>query len=859
MTPTPPSTSSSVGAHSPEGQYRVVRKRNRVPLSCAPCRQRKLKCNRSHPCENCIKRGDASSCTYAQPGSRKKSSPQSSSTSPDDMQNRIDRLENLVLSLMTNGSQAAGPAAAVAALSRHNSVESGQNYQDLELDDDVDGHNEESDTEAVTKSFGIMKVDNNKSMYISEAHWASVLNDIAEVRQFFQNSRKQYEEQAQKIQATKPEADTTTMLLFGSVKAPSKSEILASFPSRYITDMLIARFFNNRGHGPGAYVLHVPSFQKDYNEHWKDPSASCPVWIGMLYAMMRLAMLSYYHDGEEPPEFKGKSLDMSKSFRHLMCQCLILADYTKPYPYLIETLVLHMHADFSETKEANVRVWILCGIIARLAMRMGYHRDSKMFPNITPFQGEMRRRVWAYLGQADLLFSFQVGMPSMLRPGDTDTELPRNLFDEDFGPDSKEIPPARPNDQSTPVSYMIAKSRLSAAFGRVIEHTSLVKNAPYEVVIDIDAELRRARDLIPEHLRVLPFDECTIESTDSILMRYYVESVYHKAQVVLHRRYIGRARENPRFTHSRRTCIDSSMELLRYQAIFYNQKLPGGRLLSKIRDNSLNNSNYLLSATVICLDLYQGMQLQAAGRPSGDVYIWGRERRDEMLAAIQQARDIWRAQSDESMESWKAAGMMTVMLEKLNMTPPHSTDMNSTPMLEVHDEKQSAAMTLGLLSSGMSPQDTGTGFTDPFKNTDSILSPSALAGGATDMSFSSPFNMLGQMPDMQLDWNAWDSYIGNTTLDNNNNNNPNPLWPMFDIPSQMISPIPSSASGGQPTPSTTTTNGTTGTPGGRSASSMDNIRNRIRMPGVIPSDTGMTYDSANPSIFMAGPNGNKID
>lgn len=244
----------------------------------------------------------------------------------------------------------------------------------------------------------------------------------------------------------------------------------------------------------------------------------------MLYAMMRLAMLSYYHDGEEPPEFKGKSFDMSKSFRHLMCQCLILADYTKPYPYLIETLVLHMHADFSETKEANVRIWILCGIVARLAMRMGYHRDSKMFPNITPFQGEMRRRVWAYLRQADLLFSFQVGMPSMLRPGDTDTELPRNLFDEDFGPDSKEIPPSRPNEQSTPVSYMIAKSRLSVAFGRVIEHTSLVKNAPYEVVIDIDAELRRARDLIPEHLRVLPFEECTIESTDSILMRYYVSS-----------------------------------------------------------------------------------------------------------------------------------------------------------------------------------------------------------------------------------------------------------------------------------------------------------------------------------------------
>lgn len=239
---------------------------------------------------------------------------------------------------------------------------------------------------------------------------------------------------------------------------------------------------------------------------------------------MRLAMLSYYQDGEEPPEFKGKSLDMSKSFRNLMCQCLILADYTKPYPYLIETLVLHMHADYTETNEANVRVWLLVSIIARLAMRMGYHRDSKMFPNITPYQGEMRRRVWAYLRQADLLFSFQLGMPSMLRPGDSDTDLPRNLFDEDFGPDSAEIPESRPIEQPTPVSYMIAKSRLLMAFARVVEHTSLVRNASYEVVLEIDAELRRARDLIPEHLRVRPFEQCVIESADAILMRYYVSN-----------------------------------------------------------------------------------------------------------------------------------------------------------------------------------------------------------------------------------------------------------------------------------------------------------------------------------------------
>ncbi|KAL2122630.1 hypothetical protein VTJ04DRAFT_3085 [Mycothermus thermophilus] len=43
MTPTPPSTTGSSNAsRSPEPQFRVVRKRNRIPLSCYPCRTRKL-------------------------------------------------------------------------------------------------------------------------------------------------------------------------------------------------------------------------------------------------------------------------------------------------------------------------------------------------------------------------------------------------------------------------------------------------------------------------------------------------------------------------------------------------------------------------------------------------------------------------------------------------------------------------------------------------------------------------------------------------------------------------------------------------------------------------------------------------
>ncbi|KAL4977720.1 fungal-specific transcription factor domain-containing protein [Aspergillus desertorum] len=770
MSPTPPSTTSSSNGPSPEGQYRVVRKRNRVPLSCGPCRHRKLKCNRAHPCENCVKRGDAHSCTYAQTNSRKKSlANQAALTSPDDMQNRIDRLEGLVLSLMTNGSHSEGPAAAMAAISgTSSSTGSAQHVHELEIDDDS-LNQDESETEQVTKSFGIMKVDNNKSYYISDAHWASVLSEISEVKNYFQTHKKQYEEQAEKLKATKLPTDVPgSTLLFGAMKVTSRAEIMSSFPSKYTTDMLIARYFNC--YDPATHFLHGPTFQAQYNKHWEDPSQTCIVWIGMLFAMMRLSMLSYYREGDEPPEFRGKSLDMAGTFRNLVAMCLTLADYTKPYPYLIECLAFHLHGDFCQTKEADISVWVLNGVIVRLAMRMGYHRDSKAFPNITPFQGEMRRRVWSFVRQADLLFSCQVGLPSMIRMADSDTELPRNLYDDDFDEACKELPPSRPSSEPTPLSYLITRSRLANVLGQVIEQTSSLQNTPYDKVMEMDSKLRRARDMIPDHLVVRSFEDSSLDPLVLIMSRFSVMSVYHRAQCMLHRKYLLRARENPRFIHSRRTCIDSALELLRYQSMLHGETRPTGRLRSRQnRVTTLSSSDFLQAATILCLDLYHGYNLPSASRASSDTYAWGRDRREEMMAAVQRSKEIWDELRDETMDAWKASGVLGVMLSGLQQR----ADLEGTPVtpaFEPQDEKQSAAMTLGLLSSGMTPIGQGAAFNDvPLKPSEPPLPTlGGFVGPEANPGASSIFNnMFGQMPDMQvnLDWDAWDNYIQSGTLD----------------------------------------------------------------------------------------------
>lgn len=142
----------------------------------------RLKCNRGHPCDNCLKRGDTAPCTYATPGSRKKSSSSSASNaSPDDMQNRIDRLEGLVLSLMTNGAQSAGPVAAQAAIAHSlsgSTLDSISHPHDGPESIPEDDEGDESEVEQVAKSIGVMKMDNNKTIFASEAHWYAILGEV---------------------------------------------------------------------------------------------------------------------------------------------------------------------------------------------------------------------------------------------------------------------------------------------------------------------------------------------------------------------------------------------------------------------------------------------------------------------------------------------------------------------------------------------------------------------------------------------------------------------------------------------------------------------------------------------------------
>jgi len=509
-------------------------------------------------------------------------------------------------------------------------------------------------------------------------------------------------------------------------------------------------------------------------------------------------MQSYHKIGDEPLEWKGRTLDLAAEYRLRTVQCLVNSDYTKSDIYTIETLILYVHGEYNSRWDAEVGIWVIVGMIVRLAMRMGYHRDPSKYPGITPYQGEMRRRIWTFVRQMDTVFSFQLALPSMIRTTDCDTALPRNIFEDEFGPESKFLPPPRSSTEPTPVSYMIAKAQISFEFGEILEELNAVnRSVSYEDILKRDNRLRDLKMNMAPHLRLRPIEECTHDPATLLMQRFGLDILWQKTMCVLHRKYLARARQNPRYAHSRRACVDASMEILRHQAQLHRESLPGGRMRTmKWFISSLTKHDFLLGAMIVCLELhYDAVTESMLDRPPNfDMYFWTPSEKAEMLQALETSRQIWKESADSSQEAYKAASILGIILEKLSCTKARPAEPPTAEVFAQFDEENlkpehSAAMTLGMLSGGLSPNSAAMfnnmaqspGGTR-YGNIDMNMGDSSASTGLTPNfsmdtanpfgnlnSVASPFSVFGNAGSgtgimdvpANLDWDAWDSYIQN--------------------------------------------------------------------------------------------------
>jgi hypothetical protein len=118
--------------------------------------------------------------------------------------------------------------------------------------------------------------------------------------------------------------------------------------------------------------------------------------------------------------------------------------------------------------DASISNWILIGVIVRIALHIGLHRDPSHWPNIRPLEAEFRRRLWITLYHMDFFTSTQVGLPRIIKDSQCDARPPANLFDDDLSFEYNEMPPERPLTDPTPLSHIIQRQTIIKVAWRYI-------------------------------------------------------------------------------------------------------------------------------------------------------------------------------------------------------------------------------------------------------------------------------------------------------------------------------------------------------------------------------------------------------
>jgi Fungal specific transcription factor domain len=391
---------------------------------------------------------------------------------------------------------------------------------------------------------------------------------------------------------------------------------------------------------------------------------------------MAMAVGIFRRSLEQLPTPLGSAVDEISRFERNCCHCLINSNYLTVGKYKVEALLMYATIEYTKRGNSAMSVSVILGITIKLAMRMGYHRDAKHYSNISALEGEMRRRTWTIICQLDTLTAFQAGIPKQSQSWQSDTELPRNILDEDFDENSIELPPSKPDSVKTQTTYLISKARVMTVFGQIADLAYSRHPISYEKVLELDRKLEEAHELIASPLRMRPLNQSVTDNAGLIMKRYTLDVLYQKARIVLHRKYLVEARYNPILSYSRSVCVNAAKDTLRQQYDLYHESQKGGRL---DKDNwffrSLQNHDFVLAAMVICLELFkypetvsptdagqQQRQPQSQQESSTPT-----EERAKLIYTLRKSQEIWQANLEHSMEARKAFSALTIMLKKADM------------------------------------------------------------------------------------------------------------------------------------------------------------------------------------------------
>ncbi len=320
-------------------------------------------------------------------------------------------------------------------------------------------------------------------------------------------------------------------------------------------------------------------------------------WTGLLFSIMCVST-QFQQSSEDPPETSVRV----HVFRERTVHCLVLGQYTRGGAYILETMVNYLCGEMLLSRDADIGLWLVQGVLVQLALSLGYHRDPRNFPNISPFAGEMRRRVWAVIVQMDVRLASQIGLPRLLRSHLCDTTSPRNLFDTDFDDATVELPPSRSETEVTPMLYSLARARVDSINGLVSDLVNDTQEHPYAEILALDGKIQAAEASLPAIFQWQPLSQSFMVLPQIVMHRVLLQLAIQRVTIWLHRRCLAPSHAQPQYEYSRGACVRAAIKILEFQQMVDDETQRDG-LLYPVRwmfTSSRVQAVFLLGMSILC-------------------------------------------------------------------------------------------------------------------------------------------------------------------------------------------------------------------------------------------------------------------
>ncbi|KAJ2894002.1 C6 zinc finger domain-containing protein [Zalerion maritima] len=627
------------------------RKRQRVRLSCLECRRRKLSCDRAFPCERCVKSGTPDQCSYESkpgpPGTVKAGIPQATFThaydsrrsmsvhSPSGLGSGLDGLpkgadiglmrtsgpEDRIRRLEVELAQVKSMLGKIATSDSSTTIQSPDDptvkpdikdpAKDQPLPREVvlnllePGRDKMQELrffrgkEFRTRYFG----PHNACMAFSEVRvplsftysygvqgkaltlfqltglgpymketaeeWLRPIRSYSQVK----DRKKRLEDREKRFWSPDPELDNL-------------------LPSQEETDIFINAYLDK--FEQVHRIVHIPTFRRQYSQFWNGGESRYGAFTALVLSMMAVALCLH----TDPP----RKVLGPKSVCHQQAETWIwkceewLSKQSQKHRRLIHyqiACLIYLGKRVNTLKKK--RFWTASGSLINEGIAVGLHRDpSHMSDRITPFNQEMRRRIWATIQEFNMQASFDHGLPTLMSQLHYDVTPPRNLDDNDFAEDTVNLPASKPTKEYTFSSYQhLSRQSLPLRLQLSLTLTGPPGDLDYDQVIRYTNDITQEIDSLPSW-DVSLTDEPNARKP---LLAYTLLHIQLRQYLIpLHQPYLRLRQRNSKYQYSEIIYYNAARDM-----VLLHDKLAeqGIRTLYFLREDAVTTAINLCSVTLL--------------------------------------------------------------------------------------------------------------------------------------------------------------------------------------------------------------------------------------------------------------------